>query len=152
VYRFVLSTDISAPAARVWHALCDPEEVAAWDDAIERALDAPPDYPTAGQHVRWRYREGPFRVLHDRPREVVPEKRLRSLLSLGPFRYDETYVLEDRGDGSCRLTVDLTVWTAVPVIGPLVDRAYLGPATRRAFQASLAAVKIRCEARETHSR
>ena len=38
-----------------------------------RILDAPADYPRAGQHVRWRYRHGMFRVLHDRPLEVRRE-------------------------------------------------------------------------------
>ena len=65
-----------------------------WDTGVAAALDAPANYPQPGQHVRWRYRNGPFRILHDRPQDVVAERRLRSLLSVGPFRFDETYTLE----------------------------------------------------------
>jgi len=61
-----------------------------------------------GQYVRWRYRNGPFRVLHDRPQEVTPERTLRSLITIGPFRFDETYTLEARADG-CRLTATMLV-------------------------------------------
>lgn len=107
------------------------------------------DYPRPGQHVRWRCRTGPFRVLHDRPQEAAPERLLRSLLALGPFRYDETYVLEPAGPGS-RLNARLAVRTALPVLGRLVDRLYLGPSTRAAFEASLAAIKRFCEADTAH--
>jgi hypothetical protein len=129
----------------VWRALCDPAEVVRWDSGVAAALDAPADYPKPGQHVRWRYRSGRFRVLHDRPQEVDPERRLRSLLALGPFRYDETYEIEPASEG-CRLTARLRTWTALPVVGPLVDRLYLGPSTKAAFESSLASIKRFCEA------
>src|SRR5690348_2354304 len=93
-YRFTLAVTIAAPASRVWRALCEPGEVVRWDSGVVEALDAPPDYPRAGQHVRWRTGSGRFRILHDRPLEVVPEQRLRSRLALGPWRYDETYTIE----------------------------------------------------------
>ena len=144
MYRLRLSVDIAAPKARVWRALCDPNEVVRWDAGVDRALDAPPDYPRPGQHVRWRHRAGPFRVLHDRPLEVAPEEKLRSLLALGPYRYDETYRLE-RLDAGCRLTVEVNMWVPVPILGPVVERLYLGPATRRALAVALTSIKRHCE-------
>ncbi len=144
LYAFDLCVTIAAAPSRVWRALCDPAEVIRWDNAVEAAMDAPPDYPRPGQHVRWRYRGSPFGLLHDRPQEVQPNGKLRSLLALGPFRYDETYTLQTAPEG-CRLTASLAVRTALPLIGPLVDRFYLGPSTRRAFEASLASIKGHCE-------
>ena len=144
MYSFSEAVDIEVPEARVWKALCDPTEVVRWDAGGEAALDARQDYPQPGQHVRWRYASGPFRILHDRPQEVVPERRLRSLLALGPFRFDETYTLEavERG---CRLTASMDVRVPWPVVGPAIEKLYVGPATRRAMVDSLGAIKRHCE-------
>lgn len=145
VYAFTVSVDIQASSARVWRALCDPAEVVQWDAGICAALDAPPDYPQPGQHVRWRCRHGVFRILHDRPHEVVRERTLRSLLRLGPFHFDETYTLASRG-GGCRLSAAMEVRLPLGVIGWVVERVYLGGHTRATVQASLEAIKRRCEA------
>ena len=144
MYRFVVSTEIEASTARVWRALCDPAEVVVWDTGVEKALDAPDDYPQPGQHVRWRYSSGPFRILNDRPQEVVPEQRLRSLLAVGPFRFDESYTLEANGDG-CKLTAQMDVSVPLPGLGWLIERLYLGPAMERTVSASLKAIKQYCE-------
>lgn len=144
MYRFVVSTEIEASTARVWRALCDPAEVVMWDTGVEKAIDAPNDYPQPGQHVRWQNTSGPFRVLHDRPQEVVPERRLRSLLAVGPFRFDEAYTLEANGNG-CKLTAEMDVSVPLPGLGWLIERLYLGPATERTVGASLAAIKRHCE-------
>ena len=144
MYRFVVSMEIEASTARVWRALCDPAEVVVWDAGVEKALDAPDDYPQPGQHVRWRYSSGPFRILNDRPQEVVPEQRLRSLLAVGPFRFDEAYTLEANGDG-CTLTAQMDVSVPLPGLGWAIERLYLGPATERTVGASLAAIKRHCE-------
>ena len=150
MYQFKLKVEIDATPARVWRALCDPAEVVRWDSGVAAALDAPADYPRPGQHVRWRCGSGPFRILHDRPQEVDPERKLRSLLALGPFRYDETYTIEAI-EGGCRLTAALRVWTAAPVLGPAVDRLYLGPSTKASFESSLASIKRLCEAADPGS-
>lgn len=145
MYAFTLTEDIEAPPARVWRALCDPAEVVQWDAGVEAALDAPPDYPRPGQHVRWRSRNGPFRVLHDAPQAVEPQRTLRALLSVGPFRFDETYRLEPH-DSGCRLRAVMVVRAPVPLLGALVVRRYLGPRTRRDVAASLRQLKRHCEA------
>ena len=145
VHAFTLTIDIDASPARVWHALCDPAEVVQWDVGVCAALDAPPDYPQPGQHVRWRCRHGVFRILHDQPQEVAGERTLRSLLRVGPFYFDETYTLAARG-GGCRLTAALEVRLPLGVIGWAFERLYLGPHTRATVQASLDAIKRHCEA------
>jgi hypothetical protein len=145
LHSFTLSIDIAAPPARVWRALCDPAEVVQWDSGVVEALDAPDDYPQPGQHVRWRYRGGPFGILHDRPQEVVQEQKLTSDLGVGPFRFHETYRLEPVGAG-CRLTVAMNLWALLPLVGSLVERLYLGASTRRTVQESLESIMRHCEA------
>jgi len=145
VYSFSCTIDIAASPARLWRALCDPAQVVEWDTGVEEALDAPPDYPRPGQHVRWRYSQGPFRILHDRPQAVVPERTLRSLIAIGPARFDETYTLEAM-DGGCRLTASLDVRVALPVLGWVFERLYAGPESRRTVGASLQAIRRHCEA------
>lgn len=145
MYAFTETVDIGASPARVWQALCAPAEVVQWDAGVSAALDAPAGYPQSGQHVCWRCTGGAFRTLHDRPVEVIAERRLRSLLRRGPYYYDETYTLADRGD-ACRLTATLEVWLPLGVVGRLLERLYVGPHTQAAVRASLAAIKRHCEA------
>ena len=145
MYAFDVTVEIAAPPARVWRALCDPAEVVQWDTGVAGALDAPANYPQPGQHVRWRYTNGPFRLLHDRPQEVVAPRRLRSLLAVGPFRFDETYTLDALGDGT-RLTAAMLVRVPWPLLGALIERVYIGPATKATVGASLRAIKRHCEA------
>ena len=137
---------VAATPTRVWRALVEPREVVEWDGGVTEALDAPSDYPRPGQHVRWRFPHGLFRVLHDRPREVVPERILRSSLALGPFRFEETYTLTPRA-GGCELSAELAIHTALRLVGGLVDRLYIGPRMRAAVTASLRNLKRHCEAR-----
>jgi uncharacterized protein YndB with AHSA1/START domain len=145
MYSFVVSVEIDAAPSRVWRALCVPAEVVGWDTGVVEAIDAPADYPQPGQHVRWRYSNGPFRLLHDRPQEVVAERMLRSLIDVGPTEMDETYTLEAL-DGGTRLTATMLVRVPWPVAGVIAERALFGPATRRAVTASLQAIKRHCEA------
>lgn len=142
--RFVIELAIAAPPSRVWRALCDPAEVVRWDAGVVEALDAPADYPRPGQYVRWRHRGGLVRILHDRPQEVVPERKLRSLLRAGPLRFDETYTLEPAGGGT-KLTVTMEVATSIPIVGRLVERWCALPTSRRAVAASMQALRRHCE-------
>ncbi|MFI5364424.1 MAG: SRPBCC family protein [Candidatus Binatia bacterium] len=144
MYAFSVTEDIDATPARVWRALCDPAEVVQWDSGVSAALDAPSDYPQPGQHVRWQYTNGPFRILHDRPQEVVRVRMLRSLLRVGPFRFDETYTLT-KVERGCRLTAALEVQVSFGILGWIVERLYLGRRTHNAVSASLAAIKRHCE-------
>jgi uncharacterized protein YndB with AHSA1/START domain len=147
VYSFTLDVDIAASPARVWRALSDPSEVVCWDTGIVAPLDAPPDHPQPGQHVRWRYRNGPFRTLHDRPQGVVPERTFRSLIAVGPGRFDETYALTERSGGGTHLAAAMTVHVPLPAVGGLLERSYLGPMSRSTVDRSLAAITSFCESR-----
>ncbi len=142
--RVSVVVDIGCPVARVWRALCDPAEVVRWDSGVSAAIDAPPDYPALGQHVRWQMRSGLFRVLHDRILDVVPESTLRSALSLGPWRWDERYTLTEIADG-CRLRAEVDCWAALPVGAGLLGRAYLAGSTRRSLESSMYQLKRWCE-------
>jgi hypothetical protein len=146
VYVVEVSTEIAATPARVWRALTDPSEVVRWESGVTALLDAPAGYPRPGQHIRWRTAAGPFRILHDEPQEVLTERKLRALLAVGPFRYDETYLLAEVAGGGCRLAAEVKARTAIPLAGVVIDRLYLGPSTRRAFKAALASIKRFCEA------
>jgi uncharacterized protein YndB with AHSA1/START domain len=146
MYRFSTTIDIDAPPARVWRALCVPAEVVQWDSGVVEPIDAPADYPQPGQYVRWRYANGPFKLLHDRPQEVVPERTLRSIISLGPTSFDETYTLEPL-DSGCRLTAAMEIHVPWWLLGPLASRRYVGPESKRAVEKSLHAIKAHCEAK-----
>lgn len=145
MFAFTVSIEIAAPPARVWRALCDPAEVVVWDTGVVAAIDAPADYPQPGQHVRWRYANGPYKVLLDKPQEVVPERTLRSLISVGPTRMDETYTLDEIDRGT-RLSAKMLVRVPWPIVGVIAERVVFGPAARRAVTASLQAIKVHCEA------
>jgi uncharacterized protein YndB with AHSA1/START domain len=139
------TTQIGAPIDRVWRALCDPGEVTQWAGGVIEALDAPPDYPRPGQTVRWRYNSERWLELLDRPQEVVPLQKLRSILQLGPYYMDETYSLTAwEGGTMLTTTVELTVRRSV--IGPLLERLWAGREVRKGFEASLAGLKRYCEA------
>lgn len=145
--RIELAIEISAPGSRVWRALCDVNEVPRWDSMVVEALDAPPNYPHPGQHVRWRLGSGLWRRLHDRPQEVVPEQRLRSQLGLGSYEMDETYALQTLG-GGCHLSLSLDLRVRVPLLGLLIERLIAARAIREGFEESLAGLKQHCEAGE----
>ena len=120
-----LSTVIGAPRERVWRALTSPEELVRWDDRLLRALDPADGYPEVGRCVRWRYQLGAVPiVVRERPLEVVPPERLRSDLSLGLLRMDETFALGVDTDAPDRTHVALRLVSAssVPVVGGLLDR------------------------------
>ncbi len=138
--------DIAADRERVWRALSLPAEVVCWDTGIVAPIDAPPDYPRAGQHVRWRYRLGllPL-ILHDRPTRVEPASVLRSSIRLALFDFDETYTLLDQGSSVTRLTAELSLTSTVPVIGSLLERIVGQPLARSTVHRSLVAIKRHCE-------
>lgn len=124
-----MTTVVDAARERVWRALTDPEERVSWDGRLLAPIDAPADYPFAGQHVRWRYRMGGVQmVLHDRPRTVVPPERLQSALAVGTMHLEQTLTLAaEEGDGEgaaprTRLGMSVVASNSVPILGSVVDR------------------------------
>jgi hypothetical protein len=121
---------IDAPVARVWRALCDPNEVQQWDGAVP--IDVPAGYPQPGQHARWRIAVIPWLpvTLHDRVGEVVANVRLRAELRYAFVVIDETYELEPIDDDRCRLTARNVVTSRVPGLGPWAERSVRTAVTR----------------------
>jgi uncharacterized protein YndB with AHSA1/START domain len=124
VITIAMSTRVGAERKRVWSALTDPSERLRWDGPLEAPIDVAADHPRPGDHARWRYRlHGMPVVLHERTLEVVEGKRVRSAMSLGPFRFDLAYTLEPEDDGArTRLSAALAASNVVPVVGGALDR------------------------------
>jgi uncharacterized protein YndB with AHSA1/START domain len=119
-HRVVVDIDIAAPPARVWHALCDPAEVACW--AGLTPLEVPDGYPVAGQHARWRGRFGPLPfTIDDRVRVVDGERILGATLELGPAHVEEEYRLVPTASGTW-LVSDNLVTGRWPGLGWLAGR------------------------------
>jgi hypothetical protein len=144
--EFNEKVQIATRVERVWRALTVPAEVVQWDSGIIEPIDAPPDYPQPGQHVRWRYRLGPLPlILDDRPTEVLADSTLRSSIELGPFSFDETYELSSPEPLTTLLSVRLIVSSNLPVIGVLLERVAGAPLARATVRTSLQAIKRHCE-------
>ena len=143
---YSLTILIAAQPDRVWRALCDPGEVVLWDSSVVAALDAPAGYPRPGQHVRWRCKAGigPFTLLHDRPKAVEPNRRLASLLDLGPVHIDETYNLSPEAPGT-RLDLALDVSYRPRVLSPVLRRLFPPASIYAGFDASITNLKRHCE-------
>jgi uncharacterized protein YndB with AHSA1/START domain len=148
VITTAMSTVIGAARGRVWRALTEAGEVVRWDQRVI-ALEGPAaEYPRVGQSVRWRYRLGSIPVvLHERPLEVVPDSRLRSMVALGLFRFDETFQLtSEPGDGErTRLSLKLVASNSVPVVGGALDRFAVRRLAVEFIDAKLRAVQKWCE-------
>jgi len=143
-----MSAVINADSQQVWRALTDAREVVSWDDQVVGSVDVPTSYPQAGQHVRWRYKLGSVQlVLHDRPQEVVPLERLRTNLSVGSMRFEQTYSLQpEPGDPpKTRLGIRLVASNSVPVIGTVVDRFEVRRMAVDRIDAALRAIQKWCE-------
>ena len=143
-----MSTVIGAGRARVWRALTEAAEVVRWDVRVIGLEDPASEYPRVGQSVRWRYQLGTIPVLlHERPIEVIPDLRLRSLVKLGLFRFDETFQLAtEPGDRErTRLTLKLVASNSVPVVGGVLDRFAVRRLATEFIDAKLRAVQKWCE-------
>lgn len=140
--------EIAADRARVWHALTEPASVVVWDVGIIAPLDAPADYPQPGQVVRWSYRLlGLPTTLVDRPQEVVPLVRLRTLITLAFLRIDETYTLEPlpgNPEGT-RLTAQLYLSNTLPLLSGVFDRHLGRGLATSTVRESLGAIRDFCE-------
>jgi len=151
----VETVDIAAPRERVWKALTDPACVAVWDTGIVRSLDAPADYPRQGQTVHWKYNlAGLPMTLVDRPQEVDQQHRLRTLITLGFMKFDETYILIDAPDGSgaTRLIAQLAIGNSLPFLRALFDRVIGEALAKETVSTSLRAIRNFCETPETSVR
>lgn len=143
-----MSTVLSADRPRVWRALTDPAQVAAWDASVIAPIDVPPDYPKPGQQVRWRARmNGLPIILHDHPIEVSVNERLRSSIAMGLFRFDETYTLVDDllGGGRTRLMMKVVISNEIAVVGGSLDRFAVRQQATALVSTALRSIREWCE-------
>ena len=143
-----MSAVIGAKRERVWRALTVPEEMLGWDPRILGPLGDLTGYPKVGQRIRWRYRLGGVTViLRDAPQEIQPPVRLRSKLSLGLVRLEETFNLGVDPDDAERTRLPLRVASdnSVPVVGGLVDRFSIRRVATDFVDSRLRSIRSWCE-------
>lgn len=151
-----MRTSIAAEPERVWRALTDPSELVAWDASMLAAIDPAADYPSCDHTMRWRYLLGGVQlVLNERPREVVPLKKLHSSLTLGSLRLEQTYRLAGEGASSdasqpqtTQLGIKLTAKNAVPVVSGMIDRFEIRRMTTRRVDEMMRSLQRWCEQRD----
>lgn len=142
-----MSVVIDADRERVWRALTEPSELMGWDD---RALASPREaagYPSAGQHLCWRYRLGGVPVvLHEQPLEISPQERLSSRLKVGSLRFEQTYTLSSESvqPPRTRLGMKLVTTSSVAVLGDVVDRFSVRKLAAERIDHTLRAVQDWC--------
>jgi uncharacterized protein YndB with AHSA1/START domain len=143
-----MSTAISAERKRVWGALTIPEELIRWDGKLLALLDPIPDFPTAGQQVRWRYRVGSVAIIiHQTVQEARLHERIASRISLGQFKFSETYTLVDESGAPDRTRLSLRVVTSnsTPLVGSELDRFDVRQFATELIDYRLRAVQKWCE-------
>ena len=117
-----LTASVAASSDAVWRAITDPAELIRWDPAALALLEPCNEWPLEGHALVWRYQLGSVSVrLRDEPVEIVPEKRLRSAVALGSFRFEQVWSL---GNDAGRARVGLSIGTksALPTAGGALDR------------------------------
>ena len=101
-----MSAVIEAEPGCVWRALTDPEQLCAWDENLLAPVDPPSGYPCVEVTQRWRYLlRGVQVLLHELPREIQLERRLRSTFAMGGMKLEQTYSLAPEGDRRTRVSV-----------------------------------------------
>lgn len=146
VLTTAFSALIHAPRPRVWQALVSPAELIRWDKAILSLVEPAEDFPAVGSRIRWRYQLGSVPVeLRERPLEVVAESRLRSKVSLGLFRFEQTWQLADDHDAT-RLGIHLAASNSIAVVGGTVDRFDVRRLAAEYVDGKLRALRQWCEA------
>ncbi len=143
-----MSAVVASPSATVWTALTERSQILQWRPGAVEALDPESDYPTPGRRVRWRctVRDLPL-VLHDTPLTVVPGECLHSRLSLGLFRFEETFRLAPlpAEPGQTRLALKITAKNEMPVLGGTLDRFAVREFSTQLAATYLNAVRDWCE-------
>lgn len=149
VITTALSAVIHAPRSKVWRALSSPAELIRWDRSILALLEPADDFPSVGGEARWRYQLGSVPViLRDRPLEVVTGQKLRSEVSLGLFRFEQSWSLADEADAT-RLGVHLAANNSIPVVGGVVDRFDVRRLAAEYVDGKLRSLRSWCEAPST---
>ena len=143
-----MSAVIASPPGTVWEALTERSQVLQWRPGAVEALDPDASYPAPGEPVRWRclVRGLPL-VLEDTPLLVLPGECLHSRLSLGLFRFEETFRLASvpTEPKSTRLGIKIAAANEMPVLGGALDRFAVREFATQLAATYLQAVRDWCE-------
>jgi uncharacterized protein YndB with AHSA1/START domain len=150
VIKLLMSAEVAAPRAAVWQALTDPRLVLRWRTERLASLGEVTARPRVGHTTRWRcrVRDLPL-LLVETFVEVVPGERLRTSVSLGLFRFEETFALATLASHPPRTRVTLRVVAAgeLPVVGGALDRFDTRRLAAELSSGALAALRSFCERR-----
>lgn len=143
-----MSTRVHAPRSRVWRALVDTGEIVRWDQRALELRGGQPDYASAGQQLRWRYRVGSVPLeLREQVVELVPLQRLRLARSFASLRFEETFSLgEESHADQTRLALRVAVQNSVPTLGGGFDRFDVRRFASELVDDSLRSLQKWCEA------
>ena len=141
-----MSKVIRGPRARVWRALVSPAELIRWDERRISLEEPVPDYPKPGRSARWRCWLGSVSVMHcEDVLEVVTAERLRSLVRLASFEFEETYTLADQLPDATRLSLRVVAKNTLPLYGGELDRFDVRRLSAERVDQTLAQLQRWCE-------
>jgi uncharacterized protein YndB with AHSA1/START domain len=146
----VMSAEVAAPRSTVWDALTDPRLVLRWRPERLASLEGVEGGPRVGHAARWRCRMHDIPLLlTETPLDVVPCERLRTSVSLGLFRFEETFVLATLAPSPPRTRVTLRIATSgeLPVVGGALDRFDTRRLAAELSSSALSALRAFCERR-----
>jgi len=139
---------MDADPRRVWRAITDPDELCAWDENLLAPVDPPANYPCLESPQRWRYKLRGIQVLmHERHLEVTTGRRLRSALSLGGMKLEQTYTLRPESESRTRVSVGIVASNSIPVLGGTIDRFEVRQLVSERADSQLRALQQWCESR-----
>ncbi len=145
-----MSAEVAAPRSTVWDTLTDPRLVLRWRPDRLASLEGVGEGPRVGHAARWRCRMHDIPLLlTETPLEVVPGERLRTSVSLGLFRFEETFVLATLSPRPPRTRVTLRIATAgeLPLVGGALDRFDTRRLAAELSSSALSALRAFCEPR-----
>ena len=143
-----MSATITADRKRVWRALTIPDELIRWDTTLLALLDPISDFPSPGQQIRWRYRVGSVAiVITQNIQEVRLHEHIRSKISLGQFRFDETYTLVDEiaSPDRTQLTLRTVTSNSTALVSGELDRFDVRQFTTELIDSRLRSIQKWCE-------
>ena len=143
-----MSAVIASPPRSVWEALTERSQVLQWRPGAIEALEPDASYPVPGERVRWRCRvRGLPLVLEDTPLLVLPGECLHARLSLGLFRFEETFRLAalPSEPERTRLGIKIAASNEMPVLGGALDRFAVREFATELAATYLQAVRDWCE-------
>ena len=158
-----LSATICAPRERVWRAVIDPAERAAWDERIlgevslsrgtlkaEASVRSRPGKQTSLRKTRWRFILGnvPL-VMQDEIIRADRHDRLLSRISIGSMHFDQTLTLHTEDDETgprTRLGMKVVSRNKITVIGEVVPQINVQKLVIEYVDSTLRQVQKHCEA------